>query len=153
MSMWGSGGFCPLVFLMSATGGAWGGAFTGVSCHQAGSPCRTGMQQQQTQSCCTGTGVLQPLWRHFCKTAPCSGHRWWEAGRHPLQLLLHPFSLPQHSQTLPHPHGLLQEILLFPGMFLSKIALIGLRKKNKLDTKITAPGHAGGLGSKATLSR
>lgn len=51
----------------------------------------------------------------------------WKQG-HPLQLVLHSSSLPQHSQTLPHPHGLLQEILLFPGMFLSKIALIGLRK-------------------------
>lgn len=36
---------------------------------------------------------------------------------HPLQLVLIPSSLPQHSQTLPHPYGLLQEILLFPGMF------------------------------------
>lgn len=50
---------------------------------------------------------------------------------HPLQLVLHPSSLPQHSQTLPNPHRLLQEILLFSGMFLSKIALIGIRKKKK----------------------
>lgn len=50
---------------------------------------------------------------------------------HLLQLVLHPSSLPQHSQTLSHPHRLPQEILLFPGMFLSKIALIGLRKKKK----------------------
>lgn len=47
----------------------------------------------------------------------------------PPQLILHPSSLPQHSQTLPPPHGLLQEILLFPGMFLSKITLMGLRKR------------------------
>lgn len=51
---------------------------------------------------------------------------------HPLQLVLHPSSLPQHSQTFPHPHGLLQEILLFSGMFLSKIALIGIRKKKEI---------------------
>lgn len=56
---------------------------------------------------------------------------------HPLQLVLHPSSLSQHSQTLPHPNRLLQEILLFSGMFLSKIALIRIKekKKKKLDKK------------------
>lgn len=51
--------------------------------------------------------------------------------RHPPQLILHPSGLPQHSQTRPPPHGLLQELLLFPGMFLSKIVLMELTKKRE----------------------
>lgn len=51
--------------------------------------------------------------------------------RHPPQLILSHSSLPQHSQTRHPPHGLLQELLLFPGMFLSKIVLMGLTKKRE----------------------
>lgn len=84
---------------------------------------------------------------------PCTLARGGGKQGHPLQLVLHPFSLLQHSQTLPYPHGLLPEILLFPGMFLSKIALVGLRKKKKKLDKKQQPQVMLGLGSKATLSR
>lgn len=49
-----------------------------------------------------------------------------------VQLVLHPSSLSHHTQTLSHPHRLLQKVLLFPGMFLSKLTLIGLRKKKEI---------------------
>lgn len=48
----------------------------GASCCQAGPMHRTGMHQKQTQSYWRGTGLLQPVWGHFCKTAPCFGQRW-----------------------------------------------------------------------------
>lgn len=131
MSMWGSGGFCPLMFLMFAIRKGTGKCLSQVL-HatklvlHAGWGCsnsrpRAAAQGQVSCSHFGDTSTKQPR-------APARG-----GGKrgHPLQLVLHPFSLPQHPQTLPHPHGVLQEILLFPGMFLSKIALIGLRKKKR----------------------
>lgn len=53
--------------------------------------------------CHGGTGLLQPLWGHFCKTTLCSGWRWGAKGEHPPQLILRASSLPQHSQMLPSP--------------------------------------------------
>lgn len=76
MSMWGSVAFHALVLLMFATGGH----------AEAPSqvPYATKLLPYAGQGCSNSRFIAavrrQQLWGHFCKTAPCSGQRWWEAG-------------------------------------------------------------------------
>lgn len=128
--MWASGGFHPLAFLMFATGGhaevpSQVPHATKLLPHAgqgySNSRFKAAVWRQVSCSHFGDISAKQPL--ALARDGGKQGH--------PLQLVLHPSSLPQHSQTFPHPHRLLQKILLFPGMFLSKLTLIGLRKKKK----------------------
>lgn len=149
-------GVWPPLLLLGEAPAAWslvrGSVHWGVGCFQSCCACDVCCRRDTRR--CPHRCLVWPSWSHMQDRdapkadpeLPLEGHFGDTSAKqtcalarggggkqgHPLQLILHPSSLPQHSQTLPPPQGLLQEILLFTGMFVSKIPRMGLRKKIKI---------------------